>query len=454
MPRVQLKIKQNDKPNNMVPSTIASFPNGPLTKNMLHEVKWRVTGKKHPNNSKMRMKIHGKKGKIEWSGIHTSNDKMKSTNGGYNYFIAVYNKKSKKMEMFQTNSKNVIPMTQQVAVSNGSLDNLSNSLAYMGGRQRRAVLTHSFGSRMARKGLKDLEMNTVTEDNIVGLDEIEQHLLEEGYAAKARYENAGMKSEAEIGLYNNRKNILPYFDMEATDPNDAYPFKNMVSARESSAFKELIVAMENATNDEKIQELRDSEDRKWKEQILRRLPKVHNKFQGVENKKRRNIEFQKLLFQQCLLRFYWLGKKIKVQGSLETLVEKRNIPISILTKFLSLFSDKQSRRHVGHDGGDSDQEETTVYFRSPFHTKKLILYICIVTLMVEGYRNYDPSYLAKDLKISMKDMLRYFKEVGAKYEKYKKDNINAAKKSKIPGYGEYFVRLPVPLTFPKLSRGR
>ena len=65
MPRVQLKIKQNDKPNNMVPSTIASFPNGPLTKNMLHEVKWRVTGKKHPNNSKMRMKIHGKKGKIE-----------------------------------------------------------------------------------------------------------------------------------------------------------------------------------------------------------------------------------------------------------------------------------------------------------------------------------------------------------------------------------------------------
>ena len=39
-------------------------------------------------------------------------------------------------------------------------------------------------------------------------------------------------------------------------------------------------------------------------------------------------------------------------------------------------------------------------------------------------------------------------------KKYKKDNINAAKKSKIPGYGEYFVRLPVPLTFPKLSRGR
>ena len=164
------------------------------------------------------------------------------------------------------------------------------------------------------------------------------------------------------------------------------------SALIDGVFKEFIIAMENAKNDEKIQELRGSEDTKWKEQILRRLPKIHNKFQGSEKKKERNIEVQKLLFQQCLQRFYWLGSRIKVQGSLETLVEKTNIPSDILLKCLSMFSDKQRKRRAGHNGGDdTDEQETTVYYRSKYHTTKLIYHICVVTLMVEGYRNFDPA---------------------------------------------------------------
>lgn len=461
MPRVKLSIQQNNGKSDVAASTIASFPNGPLTNNMLKKVKWKVM--QHAQNASQKkssssvMEICGERGKIKWCGLRTSsklNAKKTSTSGtgDYNYFIAVYNKKLKKMEMFQTHSNSITPMVQQVANSN---DNINNSLDHMDGRQRRAVLTHSFGSRMARKGLKDLELNAVTEDNIVGLDEIEQHLLEQGDAAKKRYENAGLKSEAEIALDSNRRQLLPYFDMEATDPHHAYPFTNMVTARESSAFKEFIIAMENAKNDEKIQELRGSEDTKWKEQILRRLPKIHNKFQGSEKKKERNIEFQKLLFQQCLQRFYWLGSRIKVQGSLETLVEKTNIPSEILLKCLSMFSDKQRKRRAGHAGGnETDEQETTVYYRSKYHTTKLIFHICVVTLMVEGYRNFDPAYLAKDLKISLKEMLKYFKQVGAKYEKYKKDNNLSGRKSKIPGYGEYLVRLPVPLQFPKLTRGR
>ena len=67
--------------------------------------------------------------------------------------------------------------------------------------------------------------------------------------------------------------------------------------------------------------------------------------------------------------------------------------VIILEKFLVKFSDRKKMEGGGYGGNlENDDEETAVYYRSQFHTTKLILEICVVTLMVENYRNYDPAY--------------------------------------------------------------
>eukprot|EP00944_MAST-04C_sp_MAST-4C-sp1_P002737 g2737.t1 len=416
---------------------------------MLSTVEWRVTKGKRDGT----FGISGEKGKIKWHGSKSMVPEHQPS-GDFNYVVAVYNKRSKKIELFDTQCNSVTPMSQRVDVGDAGMKNIS--LSHMNMREQRAVLTHSFGSRMARKGLKNLELNAVTEDNIVGLDEIEQHLIDKGDEVSEKYTQAGMQTEADIALEQNRRRLLPFFDTDATEASKAYPFENMLSTRESHAFDTLIVSMEDATNEEKVQALRNSETVEWRENILRRLPKVHNRLEGASNKAKRVVEFQKLLYQQCLQKFYRLGNRIKVKGSVQVLAEKIKVPSIILEKFLVKFSDRKKMEGGGYGGNlENDDEETAVYYRSQFHTTKLILEICVVTLMVENYRNYDPAYLAKDLRLTVKDVIKFLKETGAKCERIKPVGSKSKRTpTKIPGRGEYLVRLPVPLSFPKMSRGR
>ena len=138
------------------------------------------------------------------------------------------------------------------------------------------------------------------------------------------------------------------------------------------------------------------------------------------------------------------------------LAEKIKVPSIILEKFLVKFSDRKKWKGGGYGGNlENDDEETAVYYRSQFHTTKTDIEICVVTLMAENYRNYDPAYLAKDLRLTVKDVIKFLKETGAKCERIKPVGSKSKRTpTKIPGRENIWCVFPVPLSFPKMSRGR
>ena len=69
--------------------------------------------------------------------------------------------------------------------------------------------------------------------------------------------------------------------------------------------------------------------------------------------------------------------------------------------------------------------------------------------------NVFVKVLSSNDKDQLSTPMQFLKETGAKCERIKPVGSKSKRTpSKIPGRGEYLVRLPVPLTFPKMSRGR
>ena len=89
MPRVKLSVRKH---HGGAGSTVASFPSGPLTKRMLSTVEWRVTKGKRDGT----FGISGEKGKIKWHGSKSMVPEHQPS-GDFNYVVAVYNKRSRKL---------------------------------------------------------------------------------------------------------------------------------------------------------------------------------------------------------------------------------------------------------------------------------------------------------------------------------------------------------------------
>ena len=429
---------------------LASFPNGAMTKRTLENVSWAVRQDESGNRTAKRTKptfLTGGSDKASWK----SPGDLHRSPGQNKYFVAVYNKTKGELEVFSAGDK-IFPMMQQVnsdKVLEGEIAH--DSFAHMNSRESRAVLTHAFGSRKAQKGLKAMEMNVVTEGNIIGVDEIDKHLAKQSAAKEALKGKAGEgMSNAEIALERSRRDLLPSYHLDAETPDAAYPFTEMVTSKDSSCMKDLLKEMENAKTE--TEQVALKEGGQLFSQVVRRMANVHERMPGAGEKAQRRMSFQKILFLSYLQRFYFFGKKIKAEPDITALAERAKMPLMMMEKLLGLFAIKSRRDPISEGNfGDSATKKGKVYVVAKAQQDKLICYLCIVTLMVEGYRKYDPAYLARDLKMSVKQVNQYFKHVGCKVEKVGKGS-DKKKNSRIPNVGQYRVSLRMPLTFPKPPR--
>jgi len=429
---------------------LASFPNGAMTKRTLGDVSWTIRQGPSTKRASKRAKptfLAGGSGKVNWN----SPEDLCRRAGQNKYYVAVYNKKKGELEVFNA-GETIFPMMQQVNSDKTLEDGIAHdSLSHMSSRESRAVLTHTFGSRMAQKGLKAIEMNVVTENNIVGVDEIEKHLTAHSAAREAAEEEAsGGKSNAEIALERSRRDLLPAYHLDAETPEAAYPFTEMVTSKDSSCMKDLLKELEKAKTEEEQVALKESGQ--LFSQVIRRIANVHERLAGAGDKAERRMAFQKILFLSYLQRFYFFGRKIKADPDITALAERAKMPVMMMEKLLGLFASRSRRDPISEGSfGDSATKKGKVYVVGKAHQDKLICYLCISTLMVEGYRKYDPAYLARDLKLSVKQINVYFKHVGCKVEKVSR-GADKRKNSRIPNIGQYRVSLRTPLTFPKPPR--
>ena len=249
---------------------VATFPNAAMTKRTLMEVDWKVeeTSKKRSSSSKRRKYVlGGDGGKVVWNSPYDLDD-------GHNmFYVVVRNKVSGAVSIFNA-GKNIFPMMQRVKTDISLESDIAHdSMAHLSQRDSRALLTHTFGSRMAKKGLEATQMNLITDDNIVGLSEIESHQKQHGASL-----SGDRRSNAEIALEQSRRSMLPTYDLTAETPQKAYLFTEIVSSKDSACLKEILKELEAAKTAEELEMLKVSG--KYMAQVIRRAGRVHGRSPG------------------------------------------------------------------------------------------------------------------------------------------------------------------------------
>lgn len=115
-----------------------------------------------------------------------------------------------------------------------------------------------------------------------------------------------------------------------------------------------------------------------------------------------------------LIAFYLLPKTI--QQTPQKISEDKRIELSHVNKMI----DKYTKQTIDSSGRLS-------YIRSPMLILKNIYHILVLALLLNGYE-FNYTSLAKSMRIEMKKVMSYYREIGCSFKTEKKTNGNDSNK--------------------------
>eukprot|EP01018_Ginkgo_biloba_P032135 Gb_37524 [translate_table: standard] len=281
------------------------------------------------------------------------------------------------------------------------------------------LLTATFGTHKSRLAAKRLAKARLKEEALGDQAGIGK-LFEAAAMNTAVLTNEEALAQANANIIRN----IPPYDASATTPDKVYLLENIIFKEEWDRqydVDELILAGKNVQKTTEFQGRTD-----YPQFVRNRIHKLRS-----ENGKRQNRLAHVFSYITHLLNFksmpqHAIRQLLKARTTLEhdtgdertaRLMESSKIPGVMLAKFLKLFSDSKGST------------------RSRDKNDLLISYILVLTLIADGFET-EPLDVAKDLKMTLRELKPYYLELGCK--------VRSAKTN-------LTVSLPVPLTFPAMK---
>lgn len=361
-----------------------------------------------------------------------------------NYALGVFNKDSHTLQLLPIAGTKVLRMEPRVRGLDYVGDSISGTLDVEISkdlmRQKRNLLTSTFGTHKNRVWLNRYERGQLKEEALGDKEEIGRLFEKAGHNVSIlTSEEALQQANAAI-----KRNIPPYV-LSATTPDKVYIFTQIITPDEQSSLSDVELLKAATGKPEKIHELH--KEKAYPEFVLKRLDKLKNIQDELTN---RGVII--LSYMRHLLAFYNLPRHVirsivdpvgshgdRKSSKAIDLRSYANIPNAVVAKILKLFT-------TVNQGAASESEAR---IQTAEKRNLLISYILVLGLMIDNFRA-DPYDLAVELKMSISDLKPHYMELGCKFKAVKEADrgvVDLKSPQRL-----YEVVLPIPLQFPTLKR--
>lgn len=340
-----------------------------------------------------------------------------------NYLMGVFDKESKTLKLIPISGGRVFRMDARVrGVDYG--DEEEGNVEELTAEERQEkyrLLTNTFGTHKSRLQATRQAKSKLKEEALGDQTQIGK-FYEEAATNSTVLTNEEALARANASIIRN----IPPYNASATKPENIYPLENIILAEEWGGqpdIDELIAAGKSPKTFREFQQRADyphfvrNRIYKLRSETGDRLDRLAHVFSYITHL----LNFKAMpvsAIKQLLKAKITLENDRYDKGS-SHLMESSRIPGVTLAKFLKLFSDTK---------GNIPREKRDL----------LSSYILVLTLIADDFET-EPLDIAKDLKITMNNLVSRYRELGCKSQKLK---------------GSLKLTLPVPLAFPMLQQNR
>jgi hypothetical protein len=441
-------------------AVLASFPSGPPARGTLlgktagkaERAQWHLYGEP---SGKMTEVLVGTTARMQWQassktgiaghGLKAAKKRRKSiiNDVGSCYLVGVYDSKKKEVTIHYAGDR-IHPLDQTIrrAARSGPKQQAFEDFSY---REQREELTMGFGSQGSKAGLKRMKKNILTEDNVGTKDFLMAQVAQSPHGPGSNESSRIVFSANATAEENHKRSMLPPFNKETDNCEEIFPFEQILPASELLSLRDLVKSYDRSIAKENS-EIEDT----WQPQsgYVRHL--TQGLVERYSSKGERRKVITKLVFLDYLLKFNKASNRIKPDDDhpdISSLAEKYRMPELIFRYLLQQFANKKTKVD------QSTKVVTEEYSRSDKDNKILSLWILIMALHVESFNVKTIYPMARELKMSTKEVLTLFRYFGCTYDIVKKNAQSPFPGSKRDGESkhqpDYNVKLKAPLTFPK-----
>ena len=386
----------------------------------------------------------------------------------YRYAIGLYNRKRKRLDVYETESNGIIFNLGITSVTNrdGTTTYDNNDLTEVSAKARRDMLIESFGSRKKKAMERSKAANIVDVAAVAAAEQVAATLRESSTTLSSTNSTDGTTttttrptstSERKVteALNIARRAMLPPYNELASIPDDVYPFDGIItneevdtiqyttnnilraiSTKDKTALEQL--AMVHARGSEYVRDrlFRLSEN----DDSNKHKSKKHHDDDTFNDKSVLRKRVRALLYLKCLLALHRAPNELRprtltnnttTEGdgtenndntntltdpainniTQEGIPQLRWIPAPIQTRMLSLFTEQRVNTRSNSSSSTTSTSNDTIYVRTPDLIDKLITWIACLSLIIDGYTT-DLRLLATDMRLPPVRLLHFYKELG------------------------------------------
>lgn len=396
---IKYKSNQNDKNSNEnINPFLAVFPFNYPNISMLNnetETTWDI-GQNKDKKLKSDKSILGINSKVIFEARTKTNENNKSD---YVLGIIKLNKKKERIINFY-DVDSIFCFSQKIRKieeNKNLINDLNNDDE---GGNKLDLMTH-FGTSKAQKMAFNMRNNLIDENNIASAN-LAKKLLKKNAENSELLQN---NEEEKMHKLLNFKEILPTFDLNATNVDSIFDFESIISYDDlgNISINEL---QKNIIN-------RKLDKKNFSEYVYNY---IYNLSEKIINGKKLDNKLKYSIYLDELIKFYNLPKIIK--DSPEKINIYTKIPLNHVKNMLKLYS-KMS----------TDSNNNITYYKNQNLILRNIYHILILALLLNKYE-FDFSLLSKSLKLDNKKISTYYKEIGCTIKSSIKNNKNENSKGK------------------------
>jgi hypothetical protein len=346
------------------------------------------------------------------------------------YIVGVYSKK--KREMTFVDIESIFSMNQKVRrieeynskmeqqmnkklleEINSVIEKKEEGRNYL---ENKLQLIKDFGTQKAKKVAINMKSHIVDEENISSINAAKRIL--EDNAIKQKQEVDMTEEEQQQKKISNWKKIMPEFNLETDKVDEIFNldssilFVIKILVIESTLLEQ--IEIDSITENMKTEDF-DSNKFSFSDFTFCQLKKYQKYIQnGTANIP---YKIKAYVFLDYMIRFHLLPKIIK--SNVEIISKENNID----SFFVNLLLEKFSENSFHLEGRAKNVKTPTLQL-------KIIYHILILALILSKYK-LDITRLAKSMKMDIKQLQSYAKEIGCKLSEVKKEKNK--KGSTLPG---------------------
>ncbi|MCJ1485002.1 DNA-directed RNA polymerase I subunit rpa49 [Schaereria dolodes] len=347
-------------------------------------------------------------------------EELSRADGLFKHYIGVYDSQTSRLELVEARKvvvRGTLRTDQKATASNGTNSQSESAPTTLSAR---SILGQTFGTKKSQKAIRALTENAITSPPKRAQDPSQKPILDPLASAVIQsmaQSSASMPSREELQAAVDEGKPRPKPNLSAETPADVYTMEEIVGVE---VLKQLVVK-------EWHDAINNGEDVKTCSLFVsKRLART---VKAGDIKRLKALRFLLLLmdWNRCL--------KPGARGS-------KKLPGRDVV-----------RKAVGAGIGDGILEpvrrrfatETTL---NKWHIDNLMTHICALALSIDNYE-VDTHDLRDDLRLTPKEVIQYFQELGCKVTAPTESERTKLKVSKAESSGHKIARLKLPLEFPK-----